>query len=230
MIDLPTHKLSKLPFFYKLFHFFALKFKDVRHADPTQFNEYGLTLYVGRQGAGKTTAMVEYLERMRVKFPKALIVTNFGYKNEDMPFTHLEQFLTVRNGENGVIFAIDEIQNEFESSKWQSMPAGFLREITQQRKQRIKVVGTSQVYTRVVKALREQTFEVVACRTYAGRWTFTRCFDAQDYNDVIDSPTGRKELRRLWTRNFVQTDELRSLYDSYAKIEAIERDGFPAES
>lgn len=226
MFKIQPHRLSKLPLPLKLLHFFGYKIKDVKNSDNEQFNEYGLSLYVGRQGAGKTTAMTEYLERMRVKYPNALIVTNYGYKNEDIPFESLDQFLTIRNGLDGVIFAIDELQNEFDSANWRSLPSGFLSEITQQRKQRIKVVGTTQVFTRVTKALREQAMDVTVCRTFAGRFTFTRTFDAADYNDVVDSPTGKSNLRRLSTLSFVQSDDLRSLYDSYAKIEKIEREGF----
>ena len=97
----------------------------------------------------------------------------------------------------------------------------MLAEITQQRKQRIKIVGTSQVFTRVVKQLREQTFEVVECRTIGGRWTFTRAFDAEDYNAVCERPEAKMKLRRLWRRSFVQSKELREKYDTYAKIQKM---------
>lgn len=187
-----------------------------------QFREYGCTFYVGRQGAGKTMAMVEYLERMRAKYPEAMILTNFGYIHETRPMNGWRDLLDVRNGDDGVIFAVDEIQNEFSSSAWKDFPESLLTEITQQRKQKIKIVCTSQVFTRVAKPLREQAFEVVECRTLSGRWTFLRAFDGDDYNDCIDQSTVKKsKVPRLWRRNFVQTDELRSKYDSYAKIEKM---------
>lgn len=66
--------------------------------------------------------------------------------------------------------------------------------------------------------MREQTFEVVECRTLAGRWTFTRAFAADDYNAVCDRPEAKLKLRRLWRRNFVQTEKLRQKFDTYAKI------------
>lgn len=210
-------------FFTKLFKFFYFKFLDIRNTfkNGRTFNEFGLTMYCGRQGAGKTTATVEYLERMRSLYPKAIIVTNFGYIHQHMEFTDWKMFFDVRNGEDGVIFAIDELQNEFESTAWKNFPPNLLREITQQRKQRIKIVGTSQVFTRVVKPLREQTFEVVECFTFLGRWTFTKAFDAQEYEAVIQNPTLKNKLRRLWRKNFVQDQKLRDLFDSYAKIEKM---------
>lgn len=215
--------LSNKSFFDKVLRFIICIIYDCyqRLFNLNDFREFGLTLYCGRQGGGKTMAMTEYLERMRKKYPEAIICTNFGYKHQNIEMTDWKQLFEVRNGLKGVIFAIDEIQNEFNSSAWQKFPEGLLAEITQQRKQRIKIVGTSQVYTRVVKQLREQTFEVVECRTILSRWTFTRAFDAEDYNVVCDRPDAKQKIRRLWRKNFVQTKKLRNLYDSYAKIDKM---------
>lgn len=214
---------SQRNFFVKFALFFYWKIKDLVYLYKygREFEEYGLTMYCGRQGAGKTMAMVEYLERMRIKYPKAIIITNFGYIHEDKSMGNWQDLLTIKNGEDGVIFAIDEIQNEFSNAKWKTFPEFILREVTQQRKQRIKIVATSQVFTRVVKQLREQTFEVVECYTLAGRWTFTKAFDADDYNAVVDDPNRKNRLRRLYRKNFIQNNEIRNLYDSYEKIEKL---------
>lgn len=222
------NKYSENNFFVKLFRFICLKIYDAwmiyKHGRP--FSEFGLTLYCGKQGGGKTTAMVEYLQRMQDLYPKMLVVTNFGYKKEDYAMTDWQDFFSIRNGDDGVIFAIDEIQNEFDSANWRDFPESLLSEITQQRKQKIKIVATSQVFNRVAKPLREQCFEVVECMTIAGRWTFCRAFDAYDYNAVVDSPEKKLKLRRLWRKSFIQDKKLRTLYDSYAKIERIQRQTF----
>lgn len=210
-------------FWSKLFKFFYWKVRDFfyyrKHGRP--FSEFGVTLYCGEQGAGKSMALVEYLERMRAIYPKALIYTNFGYIHQHGEFNDWKDFFVTRNGEDGVIFAIDELQNEFTSTDWKNFPPSLLSEITQQRKQRIKIVSTSQVYTRVVKPLREQTFEVVECYTFLERWVFTKAFNAKQYEAVVDNPMVKDKLKRRWRRNFVQDDKIRSLYDSYAKIEKM---------
>lgn len=209
--------------YFKLYHFIRLKIEDIKYElkHGKQFKEYGLTLYCGRQGAGKSIAMTEYLYRMRNKYPKCKIYTNYGFLLQDGPVNSWHDFLDIRNCTDGVIFAIDEIQNEFDNNSWKSFPPWLLREITQQRKQRIKIVGTSQVYTRVVKQLREQCFEVVECRTLLGRWTFTKCFDAEDYNEVVDRPDLKMKLRRKWRYSYIQTNKLRELFNSYDKVEAL---------
>lgn len=210
-------------FFLKLGFFILLKFYDLylRIKNGNEFEEYGVTIYCGRQGAGKTIAMTEYLERMRDKYPKAIIITNYGYIHENQSFEDWNDFFTIRNDVDGVIFAIDEIQNEFSSAAWNKFPESLLQVITQQRKQRIKIVCTSQIFTRVVKQLREQCNDVVECTTMSSRWTFMKCLDAVDYNQTIDSPTGRDKIRTLYRKSFIQDKNIRSLYDSYEKIEKI---------
>lgn len=194
-----------------------------------KFKAFGLWMFTGRQGSGKTIGMVEQLEIMRKKYPKALICTNFDYKYADLKMNSLNDLLTIRNGEDGVIFAIDELQNEFSSSTSKNFPERILSTITQQRKQRICILTTSQVFTRVAKPLREQCYFVIDCRTFLGRYTRLRCYDADDYNSIIDKRDfidAKMKLHKLWKHSFVQTDELRELYDTYAVVQRLARDGF----
>lgn len=211
----------------KMLQFIGWKFVDlyrlIRYG--RQFTEFGITLYCGRQGAGKTIGMVSYLENIRVKYPEAIIVTNFGYKHQTMPFESWQQLFDLRNGTKGVVFAIDELQNEFSSSEWDRFPKGILAQVTMQRKQRIKIIGTSQVFTRVVKALREQCYEVVECKTWLGRWTFLKAFDAEEYNTVIDEPLKKQKLMRTWRKNFIQSDKFRELYDTNLVVERMKQIG-----
>lgn len=192
------------------------------------FKPYGLTCFVGRQGGGKTISMVEYLDRMKELYPDAIVVTNFNYTKQDMPFTSWRQFTEVRNGLRGVIFAIDELQNEYNSNNWKDFPEDLLSVVTMQRKQRIKIVATTQVFTRVVKQLREQCYEVVECKTFLGRWTKQKCFDADDYNYIIDNPTPERKFRtrKKWKYSFIQSNFIRQLFDSYAVVKSVKNKEF----
>jgi len=209
----------------KLFYFIKFLILDIRaQVKDKSFNEYALTIFAGRQGSGKTMSLVAELERIRHEYPDVTICTNFGYVHEDIALTDWQQIIDLRN-DAGIVFAIDEIQNEFDIYNARSFDTNILRVVTQQRKQRIKIYGTSQVFTRVSKPLREQTYEVVECFTIFGRWTFQKCFDAQDYNVVVDStnPDKKMTVRRKWRRNFVQNDYIRNLYNSYAVIQNMNK-------
>lgn len=87
-----------------------------------QFNLFGVTIFCGRQGSGKTIGIVEQLERIRQTYPKCLICTNIHYLKQDLPLTDWRQLLELRNGIDGVVFVIDEIQNEYDNSKWKDFP------------------------------------------------------------------------------------------------------------
>lgn len=220
VIEFPIFRfLSKLLDFFRwnLYDFFMFLING------RKFDLYGLTIFCGRQGGGKTISMVEYLDKMKDKYPECKIVTNFNYIRQDMPFVDWRQFTEVRNGVDGVIFAIDELQNEYNSNKWQDFPEELLSTVTMQRKQRIKIVATSQVFTRVVKQLREQCYEVVECKTILGRWTKQKCFDADDYNSIIDNLTPEKKFktRKKWRYSFIQNNNIRNLFDSYAVVQQM---------
>ena len=223
--DIPVIEIPVLRFLSKLLDFIRWKFYDflMLLINGRKFDLYGLTIFCGRQGGGKTMSMVEYLNRMKDKFPECKIVTNFNYNRQDMPFVDWRQFTEVRNGLDGVIFAIDEIQNEYNSNTWQDFPEEILSVVTQQRKQRVKIVATSQVFTRVVKQLREQCYEVVECKTILGRWTRQKCFDADDYNAIVDnlSPERKFKTRKKWKYSFIQSNNIRALFDSYAVVDSI---------
>ena len=80
------------------------------------FKPYGFTMFVGPQGAGKTMSMVHYCWEKKQQYPKCLLVTNFKCSFADHQMTSWRDFLDIRNGEDGVIFAIDEIHSEYSSA------------------------------------------------------------------------------------------------------------------
>lgn len=214
----------------KLLQFMKYKWKDskeirlLKKRGITPFKEYGLTLFTGRQGAGKTMSMVYEAECIREKYPDIFIASNFGYEYQHVALKSLADIADCvlyakENDCSGVLILWDEIQNDFDS--FSKVSKDVLRVVTQQRKQAIKILGTSQVFTRVSKALREQTYEVAVCNTVMGRYTRTKFYDADEYSHNIDKPDEKKTLHRLRTKTFIQTDELRCLYDSYAVIKAL---------
>ena len=166
--NIPKVEVLILKFLFKLLDFIRWKLYDLLMLliNGRQFNLFGVTIFCGRQGSGKTIGIVEELERIREAYPNCIICTNIHYRYQDIPLVDWRQLLETRNGTDGVVFVIDEIQNEYDNTKWKDFPEGLLSVITQQRKQRIKIYLSSQVYTRVVKQIREQCFDVIECKTF----------------------------------------------------------------
>ena len=191
----PVIEIPILRFLSMLLDLLRWKFYDMLLLiiNGKTFNLYGVTCYCGRQGGGKTIGVVAELERIKSKFPECIICTNINYLKQDLPLTSWLQLLSLRNGEKGVVFVIDEVQNN--GLDWTKFPETLLQVITMQRKQKIKIYVTAQVYKSVVIQLRRQCFDVIECKTFFGRWSKYRCYDADEYNNIIDVATPEKRMR-----------------------------------
>lgn len=212
-------RLKFLP--YDLFRWIVVDTLRSR-ATRDEFQEYGITFYVGRQGGGKTTSMVRYMRMMKARYPKLLIVSNIETKYTDIIMKGWNDFLTIRNGTDGVLFAIDEIQAEYSSRTSKDFPDTLLRQICMQRKQRIKIVCTAQYFSRVAKPLREQAENVVTCKTFLGRLVTLTSYDAVFYEAYSGGlPVKMEKKKRLWRRRYVMGDNLRQSFDTYAFVEKL---------
>ena len=120
----------------------------------------------------------------------------------------------LENGEEGIIYLIDEIHLEFNSLESKNIPIDVMVEVSQQRKQRKHIVGTSQVYMRMAKPLREQIKEVVICRNF---------FRFLQYNRLVDGETSHEEDGKLCFDTvkrvfWFHSRELYNSYDTYKKM------------
>lgn len=217
-------KLKALSIRFKPYDLIRWLLADILTEKDRTFKEYGFTFYCGRQGAGKTISMVNYLNCMKGKYPDCIIVTNFSYIHADTCMTDWRDLMEIRNGDSGVIFAIDEIHSEYSSASWKDFPETLLSEISQQRKQKVKIVATAQCFTRVAKPIREQAFSVVQCSTLFGRYTRNAEYDANEYAICMDNLFRlKKKCKRIGRGSFVQSDSLRNCYDTYEKIERMKK-------
>lgn len=186
--------------------------------DPETFDKYGLHMVCGKQGRGKTMTVVYLLRKWKKLFPKCKILTNMDYKYEDAQLKHWEQLTLDTNGIYGEIDVIDEIQNWFSSARSSSFPTDFLQIVTQQRKVRRCIIGTSQVFSRISKPLREQTQYLYMPLTFFGCFTVCRVYEVEiDNNGDLKSKTCRQ------TFCYVHDKELRESYNSYKIVENMRK-------
>lgn len=195
--------------------------KDIITKDPDFFKYQGLIIYEGRQGNGKTIGAIEHIRRMQVEYPLCKVMTNLAYKYEDEELTTWQDMVGYNNGIHGVVVFIDETQNWFSSNDSKNFPPGMLSEITQNRKQRRIIVGTSQCFKRLAKPIREQTTEVRKCSTFLGALTIIR-----RYEPFLNSEGDVEEYKCRGMYFFVHTEEIRSLYDTWNIIKRMEKVGF----
>ena len=199
----------------------ALLFYRKNKKNDSQFPFYGIHFYCGRQGSGKTYSMTHELELIRKKYPKCKIYTNYGYKYQNLPIYNISMLKDEKyyNGSDGVVFAIDEIQNLYQSSNINNVPPDILGVVTQLRKQKVYIVCTSQVFTRVSKPLREQAFFVTECKTILHSLTICNKYNADEY--LFDLDRVEKQATPIERYSIVHSNELRNCYDTYQLIKSI---------
>lgn len=136
------------------------KFKQER-----SFPYAGMCIFSGPQGSGKTQLAMHMIDDILQAYPKAKLISNIKIFGVDcIPYTGLTDFIRHTNGELGIIFLLDEIQNYFCSLQSKELPPEVLEIVSQNRKNFRLIVGTSQRWNRVAKPFREQTDYLYECR------------------------------------------------------------------
>lgn len=215
-------KVKKDGFIKKMFIQFPNRLaKDIYSRDPKEFREYGLHLFCGEQGSGKTTAAVELIQRWRKRYPNMKVISNMDLKGEDKRLTHWKDILNYNNDIYGTAVVIDEIQSWFSSNESKNFPPEMLAEISQQRKQRKAIIGTAQVFSRVAKPIREQAAYIYLPMTLLGCLTIVRKTKAEWWDNEK-----QRFKRYCGLYFFVHTDEIRNAFDTYRKIERYKNTGF----
>jgi hypothetical protein len=120
----------------------------------------------------------------------------------------------IENGQQGVIFLIDEMHLEMNSLESKNVDIEVMVEISQQRKQRKHIVATSQRYMRLAKPLREQIRDVVLCQNYYGLFQFNKLIDGESATENNGKLECEVRSRAFWTIS----PDMYAEYDTYAKM------------
>lgn len=215
-------RLVKPSLLKKIFILMPKQYIEDLFSRPADFFPYeGMIIFEGRQGSGKTISMVRYMKDMQYEFPDALCTTNLAYTEENKPLKTWTMLIDYKNGYKGVIVAMDELQNWFSSNDSKNFPPEMLSLITQNRKNRRIILGTSQNFYLLAKAIRSQATEVRRCATYFGCLTVVRRLEP-----ILDSEGNVIEWKKRGVYCFVHDKELRDSYNTWKVIENLRKSGF----
>ncbi len=216
------NRVKKKSMFRRIFIDTPKQFVDDLFDKESDFFSYqGLIIFEGRQGAGKTISMIEFAMRMQEEYPLAKCITNLGYQYEDDKLKDWRMLMDYKNDKRGVIVVMDELQNWFSSNDSKNFPPEMLSVITQNRKNRRIILGTSQNFYLLAKAIRSQATEVRRCTTLLGCLTIVRRAEP-----ILDSEGNVKEWKNRGSYFFVHNKKLRDSYDTYKVIENLSKSGF----
>ena len=73
--------VHRAPWWKNIFYYFPMRYiLDYFDRDPEFFRHQGCVIFTGRQGNGKTIAMVEQAFNWQREYPKSKVITNLAYK------------------------------------------------------------------------------------------------------------------------------------------------------
>lgn len=194
-------------------------------SNPFYFEPSGIWVFCGAQGSGKTLSAVQLVQKLLADYPKAIFCSNLtinGIDRDVIPFTDYSQLESLKNGIEGVIFLIDEIHVLWNSLESKNIPISEMACFCQMRKDRRVIIGTSQVYSRIAKPIREQLRYVVKCRSLLKYIQINDLIDpnADGYSGEHDGNLDGELIKRfIW---FHKPSNYQS-YDTLTKIERIQR-------
>lgn len=193
------------------------------------FNYWGLHLFLGRFGGGKTISMVRRAYNICKAHHDVTILTNLTLTGfpDDTKIIKLVNSEQIRDLPDKSIVLIDEIgtifnSRDFASSK-KSVPKPVYQVILQCRHRRIMLLGSVQRWNLLDKQLRDIADSVTECHSYLmdpfSRYTTCREFDAQQYDKWFANPL--LPIRNIGYYAYIQTDELRNKYDTIEMVEGM---------
>lgn len=223
-------------------HIESLRDDIAARKNPDFFWPTGTQVYCGRQGSGKTISAVKHILDLKRRYPRAIVVSNinlayfkpvlfktkqelaqvlqnFDSRTKYVHFRSMSELelalVDINNGFYGVIYLIDEIHTYFNALDSKNIPMYVFTEISQQRKQRKLIVGTSQLFLRMAKPLREQCDNLIMCNTIAGFITVQKAYDGMTLTQDYDGNLNGTRKKTGW---FFHNRYIRKAFDTYQKV------------
>lgn len=222
-------------------HALALSAKDVYHYykehENKHFHLFGLHIYLGKFGQGKTCSMVRDAWLLANKYEDVTILTNLKLTNfpEHVQILELRCIQDILDAPDNTIVLIDEIGTIFNSRDFQKnqrkgkgkeedgLPKVLFQYICQVRHRNMVIFGTVQRWGFLDKQLRQITKDVTVCSAFPdhpfSRMITNYVYDGEEYDMFYQSPM--RPLSLLGADVWLQTDFIRSLYDTREMVSTV---------
>lgn len=219
---------------YSLYDLFVY-FRDKRWKN---FNEFGIDMFVGMFGHGKTLSMVHKARLLYKQYGDSIIfISNIHLY--DIPYIQLvnfNQLVDLGNdmpeGVQGYVVLIDEVSSVLSHRNFANFPLELIGLLCQQRKKHVYILCSAQRFFMVDKIFRSITTNVIDCNKI---WRFCNnsYYDAWDYENAMNSQLVKKLVNRWWfvknkDFNAYDTSEMiskNSVSDFISNEDALKRKG-----
>ena len=225
-------RLRKLPAL--IFWLVKDVYRYFKNHEGEHFHQWGLHIYLGKFGAGKTCSMVRDAYFICKRYPDVTIITNLKLENfpEDTKILPLTCIQDILNAPDDTVVLIDEIGTIFNSRDFANgktkdgeggLPKILFQHICQCRHRHLVIYGTVQRWGFLEKQLREITNDVTVCSAFPfhpfSRMITNWVYDAEEYNLFYQSPI--RPLAPLSGEVWIQSDFFRNLYDTQEMVNTL---------
>lgn len=219
-LSLLWKKFKALPPFFCYFIYDLLNYLVFR--EYRIFTSWGIHLYTGKFGKGKTSQAVIDTFKLCEKYPQITVLTNIKLMNFPT-YTKILELNTVDDiltAPENTICLIDEIGTLFNSRDFvggcKSVPKSLFQHLCQCRKRKLVILGTVQRFNLLDKQIRDVSADVTACNSMPA-YPFTRLlqavtFDIDEYEMYMLNPMYNPRIMK--TNIVIQKNQYRQLYDT----------------
>ena len=199
-----------------------------------EFFGWGIHLYTGRFGSGKTITMCQYAYNLCLKYPQLSILTNLKLDNfpEHTLIIHLNHATDILNAPRDCLVLIDEIGTIFNSRDFSSgqkaVPKPLFQHLCQCRKRNMMILGTVQKYNLLDKQIRDISADVNVCVPFLSH-PYTRSVKVYTYDvDEYDMYMSNRMYnpRCSSKKMYIQSNLYRNLYNTEQLIDNMLKDDY----
>lgn len=193
------------------------------------FNGWGIHLFTGKFGAGKTCMMIIKAYELCSKYPQLTVLTNINVTNfpKHTKIIKLRCIDDILQAPPDTLVLIDEIGTIFNSRDFmkgqKSVPKALFQHLAQCRHRRIMIYGTVQRFLLLDKQIRDISDTVIECRC-SFRHPFSRLLSALVYNiDEYEAMIANSLYipRAQDYFCYIQTEKYRHLYDTIEMVQGM---------
>ena len=193
------------------------------------FPGWGIHLYTGRFGAGKTSLMTIRAYKLCKKYKQLHVLTNINLANfpEWTDIIPLRTASDILNAPDNTLVLIDEIGTLFNSRDFvsgkNSVPKPVFQHLCQCRKRHLMILATVQRFNLLDKQIRDITATVTECSCKFphpfSRMLIGLTYDIDEYEAYCSNKMYTPRVE--YTTVEIQSEQYRHLYDTTQLIQGL---------
>lgn len=226
-IFLLLKKLWLLPE-YMCYHIYD-KLNYIWYGKKKEFPAWGIHLFTGHFGQGKTSFMVLRAYKLCLIYPQITILTNLTLSNfpKYTRILKLDSAKDIINAPDNTLVLIDEIGTIFNNRDYasgkKSVPKVLFQHLCQCRHRHMTIYGTVQRFTLLDKQIRDITATVTECEAFSS-YPFSRMFtgityDIEEYEAWVSNRLYKPIVS--YSTVYIQKDQYRCLYDTKEMVDGF---------